>query len=159
MKVVKLIANKANVYDEAEKVASYIGVKTEDNEKQQDKNAYDRIMITDQDRQVLERFWNEACNAVTEQLKEFVVDVKPQGVSHGVELDVNYELTLEMPDSFEDVMADAMTTSLHSYFVSYIVARWLRLTKPEESEAYGKDAAGALEDIESKAFLRKRPTR
>ena len=97
MKNIELKINKARVYDEVAKTTSYTGVKM-----QGDESAYDRIFTTDADREMLERFWVEACNGATEQFKPFLVSVTDQPMSHGVELDKDYEVKLELSSSFDE---------------------------------------------------------
>lgn len=76
MKEIELSVNKANVYTEVAKTTAYTGSKMQD-----DKEAYSRIFATDEDREMLERFWVEACNGATELLKQFIVTVSDQPMS------------------------------------------------------------------------------
>lgn len=154
MQNISLKVTKADVYDEVAKTTSYAGAKMPD-----DENAYERIFTTDDDRMMLERFWVEACNGATERLKPFITSVTQQSVSHGVELDVNYEVGLELSNSFVADLKDSISTSLHSYFVGYIVAKWFKFTNKGESESYAADAAGAMDDVMKKVYYRKKPSR
>lgn len=146
MQNISLTVNKAAVYDEVAKTTSYAGAKMQD-----DEGAYERIFTTDDDRMMLERFWVEACNGATERLKQFIT-----GVTDGAE---GYDVRLEMSGSFDVNLRDSMETSLHSYFVGYIVAKWFKFTNKGESESYAGDAAGAMDDVMRKVYYRKKPTR
>lgn len=154
MKTIELTVNKANVYDEVAKTTSYTGQKM-----QGDATAYDRIFTTDDDRMMLERFWVEACNGATEQFKPFIVSVSDQPVSHGVELDKNYVVKLELSNSYDESLNGSIGTSLFSYFVAMIVSKWYKFTNKGESESYGTDAVGAIDDVMRKIYYRKKPTR
>ena len=145
MKDIVLHISKAGVYDEVAKTTSYAGAK-----KTEDEGAYERIFTTDEDRLMLERFWSEAGDGATEQMKRFVVDV---------DLSIDYEVKLSMSDGFDDTLKDSIQTLLHSYFVNYIVAKWFKFTNKEESESYGNDAAGAMEDVMKSLYHRKKPQR
>ncbi len=151
---VSLNINKAKVYDEVAKTTSYTGAKMKD-----DDSAYERIFTTDDDRQMLERFWVEACNAATEQFKPFIISVSSQSVNHGVQLDRNYDVKLELSGSFDINLRDSIESSLFSYFVSMIVCKWYQFTNKGESESYGNDAAGAMDDVVKKIYYRKKPKR
>ena len=50
-------------------------------------------------------------------------------------------------------------TSLFSYFVAMIVSKWYKFTNKGESESYGTDAVGAIDDVMRKIYYRKKPTR
>lgn len=154
MKNIELKINKASVYDEVAKTTSYTGVKM-----QGDESAYDRIFTTDADREMLERFWVEACNGATEQFKPFLVSVTDQPMSHGVELEKDYEVNLELSSSFDESLKGSIETSLFSYFVAMIVSKWYKFTNKGESESYGTDAVGAIDDVMRKIYYRKKPTR
>ena len=154
MKNIELKINKARVYDEVAKTTSYTGVKMQD-----DKSAYKRIFTTDADREMLERFWVEACNGATEQFKPFLVSVTDQPMSHGVELEKDYEVKLELSNSFDESLKCSIETSLFSYFVAMIVSKWYKFTNKGECESYGSDAVGAIDDVMKKIYYRKKPTR
>lgn len=154
MKQIQITINKANVYDEVAKTTSYAGAKMPE-----DAAAYDRIFTTDEDRLMLERFWAEACGGSTEQMKKFVSSVNEHSETQGVELGRNYEVVLSVCDRYADSMTDSVKSSLFSYFVSYIVSRWFRFTNKGESETYGNDAAGAMDDVMRKLNYKSRPVR
>lgn len=152
---ITLTVNKANVYNEVEKTTSYTGAKIEEG----GDAAYDRIRTTDEDRELLERFWSEACNAATERLKRFIVSVTEYPESHGVELDRNYEIHLELSSSYDTALNQSVQTSLYNYFVSFIVSRWFKVANKAETESYAQDAVGMMDDVMRKIFYKKKPTR
>lgn len=154
MKNIELKIIKARVYDEVAKTTSYTGTKM-----QGDETAYDRIFTTDEDREMLERFWVEACNGATEQFKPFIVSLNAQPISHCIDLETNYEVMLELSSSFDEALTGSIETSLFSYFVSLIVSKWYKFTNKGESESYGTDAVGAIDDVMKKIYYRKKPKR
>lgn len=149
-----ITVNKANVYDEVAKTTSYTGVKMKD-----DDDAYSRIFTTDEDRMMLERFWNEACDFVTNEFKPFLVEVTSYPQSHGVELTRNYEVKLNMPSSFDMRLKDTIASSLFSYFVSSIVSKWYKFTNKLEAESYAADALATIHDTRHKLYYRRKPER
>ena len=154
MNIVQLTISKADVYDEVAKTTSYSGAK-----KTEDPEAYNRIFATDADRLMLERFWMEACNGATEEFKQFIVSVSNQSESRGVQLNNDYKVQLELSTMYDTNLTSSMQSSLFSYFVSSIVAKWFKFTNAGESETFGADAVASMLDVKSKMFYRKKPKR
>ena len=151
----KITINKSYVYDEVAKTTSYVGAKM----MAEDSGAYKRIFTTDDDRMMLERFWAEACSATTEQLKQFIVKVSSHPESHGVELGNNYVAELEMSSSFDTSLTDSIQSSLFSFFVSYIVSKWYKVTNKTEADSYALEATNMMDDVMRKIYHRKKPRR
>ena len=140
-----LKVKKNEVYDEVSKTTSYTGVKMED------ESAYDRIFTTEEDKAMLERFWNESKNAIAGNLKKFLVSE--------TETDATYTLTLELSASFDESLLKSMERSLFSFFVMNITAKWYTFTNKEEATDYAAGAATNVEDIMRKVFFKKKPRR
>ena len=154
MSDVTLTVNKANVYTEVAKTTSYSGVKAA-----ADGSLYEQIFTTDEDRLLLERFWNEAANAATELFKPFLSSVTSTVQSHGVNLANNYVAVLSLSPSYDTSLTDSVQSSLFSYFVDFIVSRWFKFANKSESEDFGAQAVAMLEDVKSKIYHKKKPTR
>jgi len=148
---ITLTVDKAAVYEEVAKTTSYIGQKMDD-----DATAYDRIFTTDENQEVLERFWVEACNAATEQFKPFIITVS-RNTEDGKE--DTFTVEMEMSSKYDINLTSGINTSLFSYFVSYIVARWNQFTNKKEVDTYVGDAASIMDDIMRKIYWRKKPVR
>lgn len=152
---IALTVNKANVYDEVAKASAYAGAK----KMAEDQTAYNRIFTTDEDRLLLERFWVETCNNATNSLKPFIVSVGTQPISHGIDLSRNYNVELEVSASYDTVLTESAETSLYTYFVLAILAKWYALTNKVETEATALEAAASMKDVLQKIYYRKKPTR
>ena len=146
--------NKANVYTEVAKTTSYSGVK-----KAVDGSLYEQIFTTDEDRLLLERFWNEAANAATELFKPFLVSVSSTAQSHGINLSNNYVVAVALSPSYDSSLTDSVQSSLFSYFVNFIVSRWYKFANKDEAEDFGAQAVAMLEDVKSKIYHKKKPSR
>lgn len=146
MKEYTLTLQKDAVYEEVAKTTSYTGSKIDN-----DPNAYERIFTTDEDREMLERFWNESKNTICNSLKKFLVSEE--------ETDGTYTLTLEFSSSFNDNLLASMERSLFSFFVRSITSKWYAFTNKEETADYSASAASDLDDILRKAYYKKKPTR
>lgn len=136
---------KEDVYSEVAKTTSYTGTKMDDD------TAYERIFTTEEDRTLLERFWNESRNAIAGSMKKFLAGEEESGG--------NYTLTLELSASFDESLLESMERSLFSFFVMNITAKWYTFTNKGEAADYAAGAASNLEDIMRKAFFKKKPQR
>lgn len=152
---ISISVNKANVYDEVAKASAYAGAK----KMAEDATSYDRIFTTDEDRLLLERFWVEACNSATNTLKPFVVRVDMQPISHGIDITRNYTIDLEVSSMYDDILTGSVETSLYSFFVLSILAKWYALTNKVEAESTALEAAASLKDVLQKVYYKKKPIR
>lgn len=148
----KFIVNKRHVYEEIAKTTSYAGAKDA-----ADETAYDRVFTTDADRLMLERFWREACNAVTDQLKPYIKNVNEQPESNGIDLNRDYEAELELTSRFDMSLKDSIENSLFSFFVNSIMGKWYKFTNKDEVESVTADAIGMLTDAMRKITYKKKP--
>ena len=141
-----LTIDKNAVYEEVAQTTSYTGAKMSDS------LAYDRIFTTDEDRSMLERFWNGSKNTICNSLKKVLVT--EYETTNGV-----YELTLGLSAAFDESLTESMGRSLFSFFVMNITAKWYNFTNKGEAEGCATEAATYIDDIMRKAFFKKRPTR
>lgn len=140
-----LSVSKDDVYNEVAKTTEYTGSKMEDAE------AYKRIFTTEQDKVMLERFWNESKNSIAGSLKKFLVSEN--------EASGSYVLTLELSASFDESLLESMERSLFSFFVMNITAKWYTLANKQEATDYAAAAVTNIDDIMRKAFFKKKPQR
>ncbi len=142
---ITLKVNKETVYDEVAKTTEYTGAKMDD------EHAYEVISTTDEDKAMLERFWNECKNMVCNSLKKVLVSE--------VEAEGEYSLTLGLSTAFDESLTESMQRSLFSFFVMNITAKWYTFANKSEATGYATEAATYIEDIMRKAFFKKKPTR
>lgn len=155
MKEVKLKISKADVFEEVAKTTAYIGHKRTD----ADPKAYDRIFATDADRQMLERYWREACSIATATLKPFATAIAEQPCATDADTTRDYTATLSMGNAYDGTLTDSIAASLFSFFTAYVVAAWCRTACKEEAEGYATDAAAFTDNVERKLHHRMPPTR
>lgn len=159
MSTIILTVNKARVYDEVAKTASYSGQKRTT----ADDDAYNRMFPTDADRLMLERYWNETCEAATGALSPLMSAVSTQTVHPGVDLDTSsegqYSITLATSNSYDTNLTSSLQVDLFTYFVEAILAKWYTLAQPTEVEGTVTNAAAAMENILRKLYRRKAPSR
>lgn len=152
---INLSINKANVYDEVAKTSAYAGSK----KMAEDAGAYARVFTTDEDRLLLERFWLETCNNATNILKPFLVSVETQPISHGIDISRNYNVELEVSSSYDDTLTESVETSLYSYFVLAILAKWYAVANNVDAEATALEASASMKDMIQKIYYKKKPVR
>lgn len=140
------LLNKDDIYEEVAKTTLYTGAKMDDDEK-----AYDRIFTTDEDKIILNRFWEESKNTVCDFLKRILS-------SENEESDI-LTINLELSASFDTSLKSSMQSSLISFFVMNITSKWFNLTNKQEAAGCAAEAATYLEDVKRKALYKKKPTR
>ena len=143
---ITLRINKEDVYEEVARTTEYTGAKIDD------EHAYEIISTTEEDKTILDRFWNECKNTVTNSLKKVLVSE--------IETEKGeYALTLGLSAAFDESLTESMRRSLYSFFVMSITAKWYTFTNKSEATGYATEAATYIEDIMRKAFFKRRPTR
>lgn len=143
---------KAEVYNEVAKTTSYTGIKMSGED-------YARIFTTDEDRMMLERFFNEAANGLTDVLKPFLVSVSDTSPLHCIDLTRNYVVSVELSSSYDENLNGSVESSMFSYFTNFIVGNWYKFSNKGEAEEYLTTAANMVMDIKSKIYFRKKPVR
>lgn len=145
MKELLLTAKREDVYSEVEKTTEYTGAKM----MHADEGAHDRLSVTEADRELLSRFFDEAAGVATDELKRFVDEVTLD--------EAGYEARLSMSDSYDEHLSDSIRTSLRNFFVAAVIAKWCKIVGSDAGAAYTADATAAMLDVRSKIFNRKRP--
>ena len=154
MENIVFTVNKMHVYNEVAKTTGYTGAKMLG-----DESAYERIFTSDEDRLLLERFWNEACNVATGVFRQFMVSVSSAAESHCMLLERNYEITVSPVSNYNSALNDSIGSSLYSFFVNYIVSRWYRFTNKGEADMFASEATAQIEDVSRKLYHRQKPVK
>lgn len=142
---VTLTINKESVFNEVAMTAEYTGAKMAD------ETAYERISLTDENREILNRFWNESKTLICGHLKRmFISEEDTEDI---------YNLSLELSESFGSQLTKNLESSLHHFFVANIISKWYALTNKEEAAGYATAAASYIEDIMRKAYSKEKPSR
>lgn len=152
--MIQLTVSKSNVFNEVAKTTAYVGKKMPGEE-----NVYERISTTDADREMLERFWNEAAATASAALRHDLANTGTLPVEHGVDLSRDYSIALGLAVGFNDALVDTMQATLYSYFVNSILSKWFMIANKEEAASYATAAAGMLDDVVRMTYQRRRPTR
>lgn len=144
-KTINISVIQEEVLDEVAKTTAYIGSK----KVVQREGAYDRIFVTTEDKQMLERFYNEGCNAVTNLSRRFVTSVG----------EGDYTLTLSVSNRFDGTLTSSIQSSIGSFLVNYILGKWCEIVDGDSAKKYSDAAAALLQDIKEKVFFKTKPSR
>lgn len=148
MRGIKIIIDKGRVNEEVAKVTDYTGSHLIS---EADLKARDRILMTDEDQETLDRFWQEACTMMTERLKEW----EPQGKETGDD----FKLSLKVADAFSKELEPTVNHMLESFAINYITGKWFGFTNREEAPVYLTEASNFMLSARMTLCNRKRPSR
>lgn len=145
---------KAYVYDEVSKLTSYIGAKTITDTGL----GYDRVFTTDDDRELLERFWREACISIEDEFKNFITSVTSLDIQ-SFDLTEIWSATLSMPSNYDTLLDKTINDLLVSYCINSITAKWLMITSKDDASTYMDIANQDGLEIKRLLYNRKKPVR
>lgn len=142
MKKIELTILKSDVYEEVAKTTSYIGAKMPE-------GSYETVFTTDDDRLMLERFWNEAYSDATLALNRYLHS--QNGNVPGTGTNSNFNIVLHVSSRYNDALNDSLKSSLYSFLVNSITSKWLGFINAEGSSAYKAMADASL--LQGKVML------
>ena len=142
--IVDIEVKKSEVYEELKKTSWYAGVKLGD-------ESYKIIAINDDDRIMLDRFFEESRNAAINRLVKVFFK---ENVSDDNDI---YTMHLKLPDDFNKNLLPSIESSLLSYFVLSILSKWFAFTNKPEAGQYATEAVAMLEDVATKVRYKLRP--
>lgn len=143
MKLLQFTIDKNKVYNDVARITSYQGAKATD------VTAYDRMLIVDEDKELLDRYFNESKSQLTTVIKKYFVS--------DTEANEQYTLNIKVYDNFKDGFIADIQDSLYGFFKESIVAKWYLLTNKEESANSTAQMASILEDILIRLFYKNPP--
>ena len=153
---VNINISKAKVMEEVAKTTGYIGQKAVSGE---DPAAYNRIAVIDANREQLDRYWMEACSAMTTLLGHDLTDAESQVLPASGTNNTNYRVKLRLPSNWNSALRDALSEHVMSYLVNAISSRWLMMTQKADAEPYAVLSGGSAGQVRTILLTRKRPTR
>ena len=146
MKELSVTIDKETVYVAVEKTAAYTGAKKSET------GAYDRISLTDENREMLDQFWAECRGTVAALVKEVLTE------EH--EAEGQWVLELRVSNLFDERLLASLALDLTDYFVQEICSKWFAITSPgDDAAAMAARAAASLEAARQVLYHRRRPRR
>lgn len=149
---VTLSVTKSAVMNEVAKQTSYIGAKTATPD---GGNAYDQVFSTDDDYAMLERYWREAVDAVTGNLRKFIKTISDMPAPQSVDTEEVFTIVLDMPARYDTNQNGTVNTALFSYFTHMITSKWLAVVHKEDAAYYEKIATEKMREILFKIYYKK----
>ena len=149
----KIDIKKSVIYNEVSKISSYIGAKRID----ADQAVYERVFSTEDDRELLERYWRETKSSLVEVFGRWLYSVNDSGNSQVVDDAEVWSVILHMPDTFKKEFIYAIDEDAHSFMINEILFRWLAVSEPKEAEYYKALSESKKRDITKKLLYRTRP--
>lgn len=140
---------KSDVMDEVARTAAYMGARKSEGSD----GSYDRVSITDGDREMLERYWNEANGLLAGLFKRFMECEQPTS-DNG---DHIYKLC--MSSRYNDNLTSEIRANSNSFVVNYLVGHWCEQIGKGDWKNYIDNATSLLEDVKGKLFYKRKPTR
>ena len=149
---VSLSVSKSAVMNEVAKQTSYIGAKITTGD---GSNAYDQVFTTNDDYAMLERYWREAVDATTGNLRKFVKTVSAMPAGQSVDLQEVFTLVLDMPARYDSNQDGTIQTALFSYFTHFITSKWLAVAYKTDAEYYERVATEKMRETLFKIYYKK----
>ena len=147
MKIIEIIINKAEIFNEVSLNSAYTGAKSSP----EDSGFFDRVATVEADEELLSKFWTEMCGETTDRLREFIQTTATTAEA--------FKLTLEVSGSYDDSLTGSVTADISSAFTAGMCAGWFRFSVPALSEQWRLDSANLFRRAISKLCYRKRPQR
>lgn len=153
MNTLTLNLSKSDVYTEVMKTTHYTGSKSVGEDAAA---AFDRIAITEADRTMLDRYWDEAISMLVSEARQFVTSSTTVTSESGVKTQI---LVLTLPSNYDPALDASIEKSAYSFLVNYIVSKWNMAADRQDVAPYSAEAAAMLQDIRTKIYYRRKPTR
>lgn len=136
---------KADVMAEVDKTSGYVGAKTITKD---GGNLYYNISTIEEDAEMLERYWREACSDVAAVAKEFLKSAETT--------DADWTLTLGMPAKYNTGFNEVLKYRVFSYIVRNVLMKWLLLCgfSVDMIKVFAEEAHGMLRGIEDILYAR-----
>lgn len=144
MKQLQIRVARDRVYEEVSKTTSFDGAKKDAGD-----GIYERVMTTQDDRQMLARYFDEAAQAAETALSDIPMSNETT--------DGQWCVTLFLPDAFNLNAAQSINNDVFSYFCESIIGRWYSSAMPADSERHAVLAAGFMQDALRKIWFRGAP--
>lgn len=143
---ISFFVEKKAVLDEVVMTAEYIAAKNDN---------YDRVSIVDENEELLNFFWDEACNDVFVALRNF----RPMFNGENKEGIKGCMITVSVPDNWDWLLQPTVQNDIKIYLVSKIGSEWLATVTGNANENINVELGRIVNRILLSLFTRKRPER
>lgn len=105
---------------------------------------YDKVVIRERDKDLLETNFNKAFSVLKTLLRDFMKEVK------------DYVITIDNPDN-NGVLAESIEEMANTYMVERLCADWLKLKSPEHAAIYLNESESSLDELKKKVYFKDAP--
>lgn len=140
MKLTNYIINKKNVYDEVEKISSYVTANTENGN-------IKNMAVNEYNKEVLSNFEKEACVEIS--------DINPTAFVTTTLSGETIVMSFELPDNHVENTKSEAENALSSFFINYILAKWFNIVNKAETNFYAVEAERYKNIFSKHLFARK----
>lgn len=136
-----IVVEKTSIYDEVMDITGYTGKNTGD---------IDKIAATEDEINILDRFWNDAISSVFDIIRRnsTMVDDTTK-VTYSLSLPSNFNINTEAP----------LKKNIQMYIVNFVCAKWFNITKKDEVKDYDAICINIAEKISKLIMERTKPVR
>lgn len=145
----KIIIKRLAVMDKVSAESVYIAGRAQGTDEQ----TFDRLYVTDEDKQLLDSYYNDAVSALVSAISEYVSALSDINASSA--LRDNTVLTLNVP-AHAGVGISTLASDITNYIVSAVLANYLARLADERSSLYSNSATALLQSISDKVNSRSR---
>ena len=147
----KIIINRSAVMDKVSAESVYLAGRAQGTDEQ----TFDRLYVTDEDKQLLDSYYNDAVSALVSAINEYVSDLSDINASSALRDDTT--LTLNLP-AHAGVGISTLASDITNYIVSAVLADYLARLADERSSLYSDSATALLQSVNDKLNSRSRLT-
>lgn len=137
---------KKAVFNEVVLTAEYIAAKNDN---------YERISIVDENEELLNLFWDEACNDVFSALRDFCPIFNNEDTTGAK----GCMITVCVPDNWNSLLQPTVQNEIKNYLITKISSEWLTTVTGNTNEDVNIKLVGIINKILLSLFTRKRPER
>ncbi|MBD5332196.1 MAG: hypothetical protein HDR97_00385 [Bacteroides sp.] len=140
--------SKEEVYDKAMRLADYTGSKVPE-EQSQNGDVYDRIAITDHDKELLDGYWDSGVTIMQEHLKNHL---GPESSASAY-----YEQVVNLSKGFDTAKTSSVAQNMRDFMTNYVLGQWFTVTNKEGSTDLFATAVENLKSADRILYSRMKP--
>lgn len=146
MKTLNYNITKEAILNEASLLSAYAGLKNPDGEK-----IFSRVALSDEDNELLTRFWTEMTGKVTDCLQSLI--------KSSVADENSFTIELELSNSYDENLNGSVENDLTMAIANGVTGSWFSLSLPDKASEWKALSESLLLRAFKKLCHRRRPLR
>lgn len=148
---IKITISRDKVYESVAKETVYVGGRSI----AADEATYDKVFVTDDDRQMLDNMYRDICQSLNAMFAEFLTATTETSANPSVR-DKDYSITLTLPDNSNGTVLTTIDSDIYSFVTNALLAGWLSKIGIESAALYQEEAKSMSDTILHKIYARRR---